>query len=208
MDLWSWLLVAALAVTVAGLGRHAAVLLVRPNGPDRSQAIASPARGVLYAFTWGMMPWAKESTRRHLWAYLRGIIFHAGIAAGFLMPLLIPWQAFVPPAIGGAVAVLAAVGALAGVVGLAARIAEPRLRRLSTPDDFFSVGLVSAFLVAAASAWALPGARALFYGLAAATLAYIPFGKIRHCFYYFFSRYFFGLAFGRRGVIGWGQSHE
>jgi len=208
MGVWGWVLGGALAVTVAGLGRHLLVLLARPYRPERAAALASPAQGVLYAFTWGMMPWAKESTRRHLLAYLRGIAFHAGIGAAFLALALSPWQAVVAPGIRWGIVALAGAGALAGLGGLVARVVEVRLRRLSTPDDFFSVGLVSAFAAAGAAAWMAPVALPIFYLLTAATLVSIPFSKIRHCFYYFFSRYFFGVGFGRRGVIGWGKVHE
>lgn len=58
----------------------------------------SPKRGVLYAFTFGMMPWAKESTRRHMLAYLRGVGFHAGIFAGLGALLVSPWWALLPQA--------------------------------------------------------------------------------------------------------------
>src|SRR3989304_3774903 len=79
-------------VTVAGLGRHLAILLGRAYRPERAGAVGSPAQGVLYAFTWGMMPWAKESTRLHLLAYLRGVVFHIGIGAAFLALLVSPWR--------------------------------------------------------------------------------------------------------------------
>ncbi len=208
MGVWGWILAGAFAVTAAGLGRHLAMLLARAYRPERAVAVASPVQGVVYAFTWGMMPWAKESTRRHLLAYLRGIVFHAGIGAAFLALVLSPWLPAVPPLLRWGIVAASGIGALMGFAGLFARIAEARLRRLSTPDDFFSVGLVSAFAAAGAAAWVAPAALPSFYLLAAATLVYIPFGKIRHCFYYFFSRYFFGVAFGRRGVIGWRKAHE
>ncbi len=200
---WGWVLAVAVAVCAAGLGRHLALVLGRPYRPERAAAVGVPAEGVVYAFTWGMMPWAKESTRRHLLPYLRGIAFHAGIGAAFLALALTPWRDAVPPAARWAIVALAAFGALTGAGGLIARVREARLRRVSTPDDFFSVALVSVFLASAAIAWIDVRWQSLFFLLATATLIYIPFGKIRHCFYYFFSRYFFGVSFGRRGVIGW-----
>jgi nitrate reductase gamma subunit len=208
MGLWSWILGGALAVTLAGLGGHLARLLARPYRPELSAAVGSPIRGVAYAFTWGMMPWAKESTRRHLFAYVRGIVFHAGIGAAFLALLLSPWREGIVPLLRWTLVAAAAAGALAGVAGLLGRFVEPRLRRLSTPDDFFAVALVSAFSASGAAGWVVPAVLPLFYLLGALTLIYIPFGKIRHCFYFFFSRYFFGVAFGRRGVLRWGKAHE
>ena len=57
----------------------------RSSGPSRrdlSPAKGSPWTGMVYAFTLGMAPWAKESTRRHMLSYLRGVAFHIGIFAG------------------------------------------------------------------------------------------------------------------------------
>lgn len=208
MGPWGWLLGGASAVAVAGLGRHLVLLLGRPYRPERSSPAGSPAGGVLYAFTWGMLPWAKESTRRHLPAYLRGVVFHLGIGAALLALLASPWRAQAVAPLRWAVVTLCVAGGVAGLGGLVARVTDARLRRLSTPDDFFAVALVSLFTLAAAAAAVAPPLVPLFYGLAAVTLAYIPLGKVRHCFYFFFARYFFGAGFGRRAVLRWGKADE
>lgn len=204
---WQVVLLAALIIAAVGIGLRLRSLLARPWRPERAPAAGSLSGGVRYAFTWGMMPWAKESTRIHLLAYLRGIIFHLGIAAGFLALALAPWRDAAPGAVRGLLIAGALIGALAGWGGLAARLIERNLRAVSTPDDLASVALVSAFLTAAGSAWWDPRWSAAFYALAAATLVAIPLTKIRHCIYYGFSRYYFGLFYGRRGVIG-GAQHE
>ncbi|MDQ7842328.1 MAG: hypothetical protein QN141_03975 [Armatimonadota bacterium] len=204
---WAIILLGALAVSVWGLWGHLRRTLARPWRPELSRAAGSPGRGVIYAFTWGMAPWAKESTRLHLLAYLRGVVFHVGIAAGLAGLALIPWRAAVPAAGEGAIAVAAAAGAVAGWGGLLVRVTEHNLRAVSTPDDLFSVALVSAFLSAGAGAWWGPRWTAPYLALGALTLVAIPLTKIRHCFYFFFSRYFFGLFYGRRGVVG-GVQHE
>ncbi|MDR7426619.1 MAG: hypothetical protein QN152_01255 [Armatimonadota bacterium] len=208
MGSWGWVLAGACAVAVNGLARHLVLLLGRPYRPEMARPAGSVAQGVLYAFSWGMLPWAKESTRRHMLAYLRGVVFHLGIGAAFLALLVGPWRAQGAGPLRWALVTLSAGGAMAGLGGLLARVVETRLRRLSTPDDFFAVALVSLFTLAAAAAIVVPALVPAFYGLAAATLAYIPFGKIRHCFYFFFARYFFGAGFGRRGVLRWGKVHE
>jgi hypothetical protein len=48
----------------------------------------------------------------------------------------------------------------------------------------------------------VPSVLPVFYVVGAVMLVYIPFSKIRHCVYFFYSKFFFGLSFGRRGVIG------
>ena len=36
-------------------------------------------KGIFYAFGRGMMPWEKESARKHLPTYIGGILYHTGI---------------------------------------------------------------------------------------------------------------------------------
>jgi len=94
------------------------------------------------------------------------------------------------------------VGAVAGFVGIAMRLAEPNLRVLSLPDDHFSVFLTALFVALAGAVLLWPVVLPGFYLVAAVLLIYLPFSKIRHCVYFFYSKFFFGLSFGRRGVIG------
>lgn len=206
-SVWIWIIIGALIISVGGLWRLLSRMLARPLKPDRAPASGLPGAGVVYAFTWGMMPWAKESTRLNLLAYLRGIVFHVGIGAGLVALLLALLKTDTPVVVRWLLVTGSALGALAGFGGLVARIIESRLRKLSTPDDFFSVTLVSLFLTAAAAAGIDPSWTGVFLALGAATLVAIPFTKIRHCFYFFFSRYFFGQFYGRRGVLG-GARHE
>ena len=207
MGIEAWIVVGSAGIAAAGLWRHLSRLLARPLRPERARPAGSPAAGVRYAFTTGMMPWAKESTRLHLLAYLRGIVFHIGIGAGVLGLVLGLWAPALPAVYRLLLFAALAAGGLAGWGGLAARVLEPGLRALSKPDDFISVALVSLFLSAGAVAWWDARWMGVFLLLGAATLAAIPFTKIRHCFFYFFSRYFFGLFYGRRGVLG-GAHHE
>lgn len=203
----AWIVLAAAGVAAAGLWRHLATVLARPFRPERARPAGSPAAGVRYAFTWGMMPWAKESTRTHLLAYLRGIVFHIGIGAALMGLILALWRPGWPAAFRLPFVAVLAAGAAAGWGGFAARWVEPGLRRLSTPDDHIAVALVSTFLTVGALAWWDARWTGAYLVAGAATLAAIPFTKIRHCVYYFFSRYFFGLFYGRRGVLG-GAHHE
>lgn len=173
----------------------------RPFAPDRAPAKGSPQRGVLYAFTLGMAPWAKESTRRHMLAYLRGIGFHIGIFAGLAALIASPWWTAFPMPLRWLFAAITALGALFGLIGEIMRRVEHHLRLISTADDHFSVLLVTLFLVATSAALLSSTWQPAMYLTSAAMLIYAPLGKIRHCIYFFFSRRFFGLFVGRRAVI-------
>jgi hypothetical protein len=161
----------------------------------------SPRAGLVYAYTLGMAPWAKESTRLHSAAYLRGVAFHLGIFLGLGILLASPWLGQLPPVWSSLLAIGAALGALLGLAGFAARFLEHNLKALSTPDDYAAVLVVSLFL-ASASLWLfVPATLPLFYLVSAAMLVYAPFSKIRHCIYYAYSRMFFGKFVGSRAVL-------
>ena len=167
---------------------------------DKSPLKGNPTHGITYAFTLGMMPWAKESTRIHMIAYLRGIGFHVGIFAAIGALLISPLWSFLPGPLMILIAVVLAAGSLLGAAGGMMRIAERNLRGLSLPDDHFAVWLTTLFMAVTALGVINPAMRVPMYIVAGITLAYVPLGKIRHCLYFFFSRTFFGKFFGRRAV--------
>lgn len=168
---------------------------------DKSPLKGNPQHGITYAFTVGMMPWAKESTRIHMIAYLRGIGFHVGIFTAIGALLISPFWGFLPSLLSLTLAWILTLGALLGAAGGVMRIAEHNLRGLSIPDDHFAVWLVTVWMAISALSVANEAFLVAFYILSAITLAYIPLGKIRHCLYFFFSRTFFGKFFGRRAVF-------
>lgn len=180
--------------------------LARPA--DRSPAKGDPKAGQLYAFTLGMMPWAKESTRLHFIAYTRGVLFHLGIFLGLVLLLASPWIPALPDVLRGLLAVAAGLGSLFGLVGFIARFVEHNLKALSTPDDYFAVLVVSLWLAATALWLALPAAAVFYYVVSAMMLVYAPFSKIRHCIYYAYSRIFFGKFVGTRAVLPHAQQGQ
>jgi hypothetical protein len=168
---------------------------------DVSPPKGNPARGIVYAFTTGMLPWAKQSTRLHMLAYLRGVGFHIGIFLAIGALLISPFWGFLPRPLAAVLAAFLAAGALLGAAGGVMRIAERNLRRLSLPDDHFAVWLTTLFMTITALAVLNQAMRIPMYLVAAVTFVYVPLGKIRHCLFFFFSRLFFGRFFGRRGVF-------
>ena len=168
---------------------------------DRSPIKGSLPKGIQYAFTAGMMPWAKESTRIHMIAYLRGIGFHVGIFAAIGAVIISPFWGYLPPLLSIVLSWMLILGALLGAAGGVMRIVEHNLRGLSLPDDHFAVWLTTLFIAVAGLA-VLNGAFMIpMYIVSAITFVYVPLGKIRHCLYFFFSRLFFGKFFGRRAVF-------
>jgi hypothetical protein len=196
------LVLAGFGICVLGILLRLREIMNRPFKKDLSVSRGSSRRGILFAFTLGMAPWEKESTRLHWLAYLRGIFFHVGIFAAFGVLLLSPWLVNLPQPLLWLLAIITVLGAVFGFAGIAMRLAGENERALSLPDDYFSVFLTAAFIALAATALFLPQALPVFYLITAVMLVYIPISKIRHCVYFFYSKFFFGAGFGHRGVIG------
>lgn len=168
---------------------------------DSSPIKGSIPKGIQYAFTTGMMPWAKESTRIHMIAYLRGIGFHIGIFTAIGTVIISPFWEYLPPLLFLALFWVLTLGAILGAAGGVMRITEHNLRGLSLPDDHFAVWLTTLFIAVAGLAVLNELFMIPMYIISAIAFVYIPLGKIRHCLYFFFSRIFFGKFFGRRAVF-------
>jgi hypothetical protein len=177
-------------------------IMNRPFKKDLARERGSVGRAILFAFTLGMAPWEKESTQIHWVAYLRGIFFHIGIFMAFGVLLASPWLSLIPKWIIWLAAVITGLGAVFGFAGIFMRLAGPNERTLSLPDDYFSVFLTSLFIVLACATLLWPSVLPAFYVVTGILGAYIPISKIRHCVYFFYSKFFFGVSFGHRGVIG------
>jgi len=175
---------------------------------DKSPIKGNISHGITYAFTKGMLPWAKESTRIHMIAYLRGIGFHVGIFTAIGAVIISPLWGYLPPLFLLILSWVLILCAFLGAAGGIMRIAERNLRGLSLPDDHFAVWLTTLFITATGLAVLSEAFVIPMYVIAALTFVYVPLGKIRHCLYFFFSRLFFGKFFGRRAVFPHGTPYR
>jgi hypothetical protein len=166
-----------------------------------SRAEGKPLKGITYAFGRGMMPWEKESAARHLPTYLAGMVYHAGIFAAIIFVLLLAAGIRPPTSALTVLRILLAAGFLSGTGLLLKRTVKPQMRYISCPDDYVSNLLVDSFVLSGLlSSW-MAATAPVFFGLAILTFLTMPLGKIRHCFFFFYSRLLFGSYFGRRGVL-------
>ena len=201
MTVVGFLRVLTLAAAAASLG--ALVLMVfRTFSFGRREYLSASrgygGRGLVYAFGRGMLD--KESVSRHRPTMAGGALYHMAIFAGLAyvlwtaLPLRVspPLWAFRP---------LLLVGAVVGLSLFVKRTAKPHLRRLSCPDDFFANLFVDTFLLLALLHTFFPALEPVLLGFSVLLFVYIPLGKIRHCFFFFYTRIVFGLHFGRRGAL-------
>ena len=194
--------IVGLALGLLGIIWKLKDIMNRPFKEDLARERGSSGRGILFAFTLGMAPWEKESTRIHWIAYLRGIFFHIGIFMAFGVLLASPWLEVLPDWLVWIGIAVTGFGALFGFAGIFMRLAGPNERALSLPDDYASVFLTSLFITLAFATLLWPALLPAFYVVTGIMGAYIPISKIRHCVYFFYSKFFFGNGFGHRGVIG------
>ncbi len=186
-------------------------ILSYPAGRDRQARTAvftNASKGAQYSLLNIAMPWAMGSTRSHPFLYVQFVVFHIGVAVSIAMSFLIPYM---PHLIAGrpAVTILQVIYVSAVIVGLVRmyrRISDPYLRAVSTPDDYFSLGLLIIWLASSYPA-ALNRPEAgeipllVYFLLTAFFLIYVPFSKISHYLYYPFSRWYLGRTLGYRGVF-------
>jgi nitrate reductase gamma subunit len=167
----------------------------------------TPGKGVLYSWANVAMPWSMESTRRQLFLYVQFVVFHLGVTAAIGLSFIIPyWPALLESTV--LVRLLQVVIGAAFVVSLiriVRRVGSKYMRAISSPDDYFSLILLTvwfffAFLAVPNDVSGGEGRLLTFFILTAFFLIYVPFSKISHYLYYPFTRYYLGKTMGYRGV--------
>lgn len=180
-------------------------------GKERQAPTGNPTttatRGAVYSLFNIFMPWSMSSTRQHLFFYLQFGVFHVAVAISIAMSLIMPYY---PELLSGKLVIaglqiLFGLGFLVGLGRFIRRVVSPYIRAISTPDDIFSVILLTVWLAFAFMAapnnrhetefWVLG-----FFLLTAFFLFYVPFSKISHYIFYPFTRWYLGKTLGHRGV--------
>jgi nitrate reductase gamma subunit len=169
--------------------------------PTYAHPRGSRLSGAVYAFTQGMLPWEKETASRHIWTYIGGILYHLGIFGAMLFLVMVLLRISLSATLLQVMRILLLLGLVSGMTLLIKRIFKPHMRFLSCGDDYLANILVDLLLLSALATTFNENVSFIFSVMAIIIFIYIPFGKIRHCVFFFYSRILFGDFFGRRGVI-------
>ena len=169
--------------------------------PTYAQPRGSSFAGILYAFGSGMLPWEKESAAKHIWTYIGGILYHLGILVAMLFLATVVLGMPLSATFLAAARVLLVIGAVCGVALLIKRMLKAQMRSLSSGDDYLANVLVDLLLLSTLMSTFSEAVQMVFLVMAVIMFLYIPFGKLRHCAFFFYSRILFGQFFGRRGVL-------
>lgn len=167
----------------------------------KSAAQGEAKKGIGYAFVQGMMPWEKESAKRHLITYFSGFLYHGGIFLAVFYVFMLVFDVAPPEVVLIGFQLIIPAAAAAGIGLFIKRTVAATMRSISCPDDYAANLLVDVFLLSAFFHTLLPGLRPILFLITIIMFLYIPLGKIRHCFFFFYSRILFGMFFGRRGVL-------
>ncbi|MCP4896030.1 MAG: hypothetical protein GY906_03565 [bacterium] len=179
-----------------------------PGNPGQSNA----KRGARHSLLNVAMPWGMESTRnpKGFGFWLTFVIFHLGVVAGITLAFI---STLAPdflriPAVAAVTGGLLCAAFLVAVVRVLRRVFRPVMRLISTPDDYFSLGMLTVwFALGAATQAHISGIAefgneiilVLYLYLTSFFLLYVPFSKISHYLYYPFTRIWIGRALGHRG---------
>ena len=174
-----------------------------PTGPENT----TPARGVIYSMMNIAMPWAMESTRTKFFLYVQFAIFHLGVTAAIGLSFVIPYapQLLNSPLVVRILQIIIGAAFIVGCMRIVRRVGNRNMRAISSPDDYFSLVLLTVWFFFAMLA--VPNNVAagetilmVYFWTTAFFLVYVPFSKIGHYLYYPFTRYYLGKTLGYRGV--------
>ncbi len=169
---------------------------------------ASPTGSIAYSLANVAMPWVMESTRKRFIYYVQFVLFHLGAVGAIGLSFIIPYapQLLESQALVIVLRAMIGGGFVVGVMRIIHRVSDKYMRAISTPDDYFSLFLLTiffffAFLAVPNDLSKGEGIVMTYFCLTAFFLIYVPFSKISHYIYYPFARYYLGKTLGRRGVF-------
>jgi len=187
-------------------------LLKFPAGKERQEPTGTgstePTSSIIYSWFNIAQPWAMESTRTKFFLYLQFVVFHIGVVAAIGLSFVIPYLPGLLEigALVSVIQVLCFAACLVSIMRMVRRAGSAAMRAISSPDDYFSLILLTVWFFFAGQAAPNNYAEGemvlmIYFWMTAFFLLYVPFSKISHYLYYPFTRYFLGKTLGRRGVF-------
>ena len=164
-------------------------------------------KAIAYSLANIAMPWAMESTRKNLFFYLQFALFHIGVTVAIGLSFIIPYGTGLLESQTMVLLLQVVIGLafLVGLIRIVRRMTNIYIKAISTPDDYFSLFLLTIWFFFAF--WAVPNnfqqgetMLLIYFWMTAFFLIYVPFSKISHYLFYPFTRYYLGKTMGRRGV--------
>jgi nitrate reductase gamma subunit len=182
--------------------------LAKERQPATGRGDTNPKKGSRYSLANILMPWVMESTRTKPFLYIQFVLFHLGVVASIALSFIIPYSPGLleSPNLVLLLRILIGSAFVVGIMRIIRRVSNKYVRAISSPDDYFSLILLTvwfafAFLAAPNDLSRGEGIMLVYFIMTAFFLIYVPFSKISHYLYYPFTRVYMGRHFGRRGVF-------
>ena len=182
--------------------------LAKERQPATGMGDTTPQKGEKYSLGIIARPWEMESTQTKPFMYIQFVIFHLGVVASIALSFIIPYGPGLLKSAGlvSLIQILTGCAFIVGVMRIIRRASNVYIRAISSPDDYFSLILLTvwfafAFLAAPNNLSGGEGIILTYFLMTALFLVYVPFSKISHYLYYPFTRTYMGRHFGRRGVF-------
>jgi len=207
---------AALVVFVAGMLYRLVRILMLGWSKDRIPPKGSKAAGVVKTYAkgllvWPFIPWVKRTFDRNPVIYLAGGLFHLSLFVVVILGTahMLVWKSLLgfgwPTLPLPIVDWLAAVGIVAMLVLLIHRIVNPVMKLLTGPAEWTNWALVflpmvTGYIMTHHLFFRYEVLFSLHMLSVDLLLIYLPFSRIAHFVFYFFSRTIHGIEFGKRAV--------
>lgn len=179
--------------------------LRKPAAIEGTPARGNHKKAIQYSYMTLAMPWELESQKHHEFRYIEFALFHLAMAVGIGFAFMVPiFHDFMEnPLITIICQIFFILGFFIGISRMGRRIFKADMRRISSPDDYFCLLLLTLWMLTGIFASPLKSEPWLFryYCMATFFLFYVPFSKISHYVYYPFIRYYVGKHFGHRGTF-------
>ena len=194
----------ALAFMIVAYTNKIRGILKKPAAMEGTPSKGDKKKGIRYSFFLLARPDEMESTRKHWFRYLEFAFFHVAMALGIGVAFTMPWAhaSMTGPFVVGLQQWVFGIAALIGLSRFVRRIADPAMRAISSPDDYFCLVLLTAWMASGvfnapqtSEPWLLA-----YFSMATFFLFYVPFSKISHYICWPFMRYYMGKHFTHRGV--------
>lgn len=200
MSVYHWILLGGFTVCFIFCAWQFIHVLRKTRIRQYSDSLGNPFPGILFSFTGAMFPSKKETAFLHLPTYAAGLLFHLGTFLGFIVMVLLFFDAVPGFWLSYIMAGFLIITMACGISILLKRTLMKKMRSLSSPDDYFSNILVSLFHGFSAVTLLKTTVEPFLFIYTTILLLYIPVGKLRHMVYFFTSRIHLGIFFGWRGV--------
>ena len=182
--------------------------LAKERQPATGMGDTNPKMGERYSLSLIARPGEMESLRTKSFMYAQFVIFHLGVVAAISLSFIIPYGPGLLESAGLIKLMQLLIGAacIVGIMRIVRRVTNPYIRAISSPDDHFSLVLLTvwfafAFMAVPNDISGGEGMMLTYFLLTAFFLMYVPFSKISHYLYYPFTRTYLGRHFGRRGTF-------